>query len=78
MASVTESVGGNVSIGEVLGLDALAMMRKMSFAIFIGCMFLICVPLYFYFVNLHIYLGELNWTNAAAKMTAVSSAILVL
>jgi len=60
---------GAVSIGEILGLDALALLGKRSFAIFIGCMFLICIPLYFYFVNLHIYLGELNWSRAAAKMT---------
>src|SRR5262245_12529581 len=60
---------GPVSIGEILGLDALALLGKRSFAIFIGCMFLICIPLYFYFVNLHIFLGELNWSHAAAKMT---------
>lgn len=64
-----KKVGADVSLGEILGLDALALLKKPSFAIFIACMFLICIPLYFYFVNLHIYLGELNWTNAAAKMT---------
>jgi nucleoside transporter len=55
-----KKVGQNVSIGEVLGLDALALMRKPSFAIFIGCIFLICVPLYFYFVMMSIYLTELK------------------
>ncbi len=64
-----KKVGADVSIGEILGLDALALLKKRSFAIFIACMFLICVPLYFYFVNMHIYLGELQWSNAAAKMT---------
>jgi nucleoside transporter len=64
-----KKVGADVSLGEILGLDALALLRKRSFAIFIACMFLICIPLYFYFVNLHIYLGELSWKNAAAKMT---------
>src|SRR5688572_21530395 len=56
-----KKTGADVSLGEILGLDALAMMRKRSFAIFIACMFLICIPLYFYFVNLHIYLGQLQW-----------------
>jgi len=28
---------------------ALALLKKPSFAIFIGCIFLICIPLYFYF-----------------------------
>src|SRR6185312_9719655 len=62
-------VGQNVSIGEVLGLDALALMKKPSLAIFIGCMFLICIPLYFYFVMMSIYLTELQWTGLAGKMS---------
>ena len=64
-----KKVGQNVSIGEVLGLDALALMKKSSFAVFIGCMFLICIPLYFYFVMMSIYLTELQWTRIAGKMT---------
>ena len=64
-----KKVGAHVSVGEVLGLDALALLKKRSFAIFIGCMFLICVPLYFYFVNMHIYLTEVGWTRVAGKMT---------
>ena len=62
-------VGQNVRLAEVLGLDALALMKKPSFAIFIGCMFLICIPLYFYFVMIGIYLTELQWTNLAGKLT---------
>ena len=64
-----KKVGSDVSIGEILGLDALALLQKRSFAVFIGCMFLICIPLYFYFVNMSIFLGELNWPQAAARMT---------
>jgi nucleoside transporter len=62
-------VGAHVSVGEILGLDALALLKKPSFAIFIVCMFLICIPLYFYFVNMAIYLTELGWTRIAGKMT---------
>ena len=64
-----KKVGQDISIGEVLGLDALALLKKPSFAIFIGCMFLICVPLYFYFVMMSIYLTELKWDYLALKMT---------
>lgn len=64
-----KKTGSDVTLGQILGLDALGLMKKRSFAIFILCMFLICIPLYFYFVNLHIYLGELQWSQAAAKMT---------
>src|SRR5437762_3452685 len=39
-----KKVGQDVSIGEVLGLDALALMKKPSFAIFVVCIFLICIP----------------------------------
>lgn len=62
-------VGQDVSVGEILGLDALALMRKPSFAIFIVCMFLICIPLYFYFVNMAIYLSEIGWPQIAGRMT---------
>ena len=61
--------GANVKIGEILGLDALALLKRPSFAIFIACMFLICIPLYFYFVMMSIYLTELNWSGLAGKMT---------
>jgi nucleoside transporter len=61
--------GKDVSLGEILGLDALALLKKPSFAIFILCMFLICIPLYFYFVNMNLYVTELGWEFTAAKMS---------
>jgi MFS family permease len=32
-------------------------------------MFLICIPLYFYFVNMNMYVTELGWKYTAAKMS---------
>jgi nucleoside transporter len=64
-----KKVGADVSVGEVLGLDALGLLKKRSFAVFVACMFLICVPLYFYFVCMHIYLGQLQWTYITARMS---------
>jgi nucleoside transporter len=64
-----KKTGQNVRLSEILGLDALALLKKPSFAIFIACMFLICVPLYFYFVMMSIYLTELQWSGLAGKMT---------
>jgi nucleoside transporter len=61
--------GANVKLGELLGLDALALLKRPSFAIFIACMFLICIPLYFYFVMMSIYLSELQWSGLAGKMS---------
>lgn len=64
-----KKVGSDVSIGEVMGLDALALLKKRSFAIFIACVLLICIPLYFYFVMMSIYLTELQWSGLAGKMS---------
>jgi len=61
--------GKDVRLSEILGLDALALMKKRSFAIFIICMFLICIPLYFYFVNMNLYVTELGWRYTVAKMS---------
>jgi nucleoside transporter len=64
-----KKVGQDVTIGQILGLDALGLMRKRSFAVFVLCMFLICIPLYFYFVNMALYLTELQWEYVAGPMT---------
>lgn len=64
-----KKTGKDVRLGEILGLDALALLKKPSFAIFIVCMFLICIPLYFYFVNMNMYVTERGWTFTAAKMS---------
>src|SRR4051812_46908149 len=58
-----KKVGADVSIGEILGLDALALLRKRAFAVCVVCLFLICIPIYFYFVNMGSYLSELQWPN---------------
>jgi nucleoside transporter len=64
-----KKTGKDVRLSEILGLDALALMKKPSFAIFITCMFLICIPLYFYFVNMNLYITELGWKYTVAKMS---------
>ena len=40
-----KKAGKDVRLREILGLDALARLRKPVFAIFIECMLLICIPL---------------------------------
>jgi len=61
--------GQPVSVGAILGLDALKLMKDFSFAIFVIGSFLICVPLTFYYAFTNLFLNELGMVNAAGKMT---------
>ena len=56
------------TFGQFLGLDALGLLRRPSFAIFVTCMFLISIPLKCYFVMMSMYLTELGWANVSGKM----------
>lgn len=61
--------GQPVSARDVLGLDALQMLRDPSFAIFVVAAFLICIPLTFYFSFTPTFLADSNVTNVPGKMT---------
>ena len=56
------------TLGKILGLDALGLLKRRSFATFVVCLFLISIPLKCYFVMMSIYLTELKWANVSGKM----------
>ena len=61
--------GKKVTPAEVLGLKALALMKDKSFAIFIVCSFLLCIPLSFYFQSANGFLKEMGVANSEGVLT---------
>jgi nucleoside transporter len=61
--------GSKVKARDILGLDALAMVKDRSFLIFVIASVLACVPLTFYYSFTNAYLNDVGVENAAGKMT---------
>jgi nucleoside transporter len=63
------SKGQPVTLRTIVGLDALVMLKRPSYLVFIIASFLACIPLTFYFVFTNDYLNGVGVQNAAGKMT---------
>jgi nucleoside transporter len=61
--------GKPVNIGSVLGFDALRLMSKRSFAVFMVCSLLICIPLAAYYQQAANYATDAGVSNVPIKMT---------
>lgn len=63
------AAGGKVKISEILGLDALKLLKDKNFAIFFISSILICIPLAFYYQNAHPFLSNVGMEDPTGKMT---------
>jgi nucleoside transporter len=63
------NTGEKVSISELLGLDALKLLKDKNFLIFFLASILICIPLAFYYQNANLFLSTIGVDNPTGKMT---------
>ncbi len=61
--------GEKVTLGDILGVEALALFKDRSFAVFAFASLLISIPLAFYYGFTNLFLNELGMEGAAGKMS---------
>lgn len=69
-----------IRIGDLLGFDALRLLKDKNFAIFFISSILICIPLAFYYQNAHPFLTDAGIENPTGKMAIgqISEALFLL
>ncbi len=60
---------GPVRLGQLIGADALVLLRERNFLVFFIASVLICIPLAFYYQNANQFLTEIHVANATGKQT---------
>jgi len=75
-----EAGQGKESISNMLGFDAIKLLKDRNFFIFFVCSILICIPLAFYYQYANPFLTEIGLENATGKMTIgqISEALCLL
>ena len=68
-ATPPKTATAKVGIAQVLGLDALGLLKDKNFLVFFIASILICIPLAFYYQNANSFLTEIKVDNATGKMT---------
>lgn len=71
---------GKINIGDIIGLDALKLLKDKNFLIFFISSILICIPLAFYYQNAHPFLTASGVENPTGKMAIgqISEALFLL
>ncbi len=69
-----------IKIGDIIGLEALKLLKDKNFAIFFIASILICIPLAFYYQNANPFLTESGLENPTGKMAIgqISEALFLL
>ena len=72
--------GEKVTLSDILGLDALRLLKDKNFAVFFISAILICIPLAFYYQNAHPFLSAIGVKEPTGKMAIgqVSEALFLL
>lgn len=75
-----EQTDGPPTVRDILGLDALALLKSRSYLVFFIASILICIPLAFYYNFTNLYLNEIGVPGAAAvqSLGQVSEALFLL
>ena len=63
------AAGKKASVGDILGVDALKLLKELPFAVFILGSFLICIPLAAYYAYAPVYAGKVGFENVAYTMS---------
>ncbi len=74
------SKGEKVTLSDILGLEALALLKGRNFLMFFISSILICIPLAFYYQNANPFLSEVGMEDPTAMMTIgqISEALFLL
>ena len=64
-----KGAGEKITIADILGLDALKLLKDKNFLVFFVSSILICIPLAFYYQNANNFLTNVGMDNPTGKMT---------
>ncbi len=64
-----KNIGKDITVGDILGVKALKLLKDRNFAIFVIASLLICIPLAFYYNFTNMFLNELGMTGTAGKQS---------
>lgn len=64
-----KGAGEKITISDILGLDALKLLKDKNFLVFFVSSILICIPLAFYYQNANNFLTNVGMDNPTGKMT---------